>query len=222
MGNWQDIDTVLLDMDGTVLDLAYDNYFWRELIPRVAARRHAESLAEARARIYALFDSRRGSLDWYCLDFWSQALDLELRSLKAACSHRVAYLPGVRPFLEAVCASRRRLILVTNAHGDTLEIKRGLTGLDRYFEQLVSSHQLGFAKEQMEFWPALQAQLEFDPERTAFIDDSLPVLNAARQFGVAMPVAIRCPDMRRPAQDTGDHQSIDGLSDLVAMASQAD
>lgn len=30
---WQEVDTVLLDMDGTLLDLAFDNYFWQTLVP---------------------------------------------------------------------------------------------------------------------------------------------------------------------------------------------
>ncbi len=30
---WQNIDTVLLDMDGTLLDLAFDNFFWQKLVP---------------------------------------------------------------------------------------------------------------------------------------------------------------------------------------------
>lgn len=30
---WQEIDTVLLDMDGTLIDLHFDNYFWQRLVP---------------------------------------------------------------------------------------------------------------------------------------------------------------------------------------------
>ncbi|MCP4043692.1 MAG: haloacid dehalogenase, partial [Gammaproteobacteria bacterium] len=31
--NWNSIHTVLLDMDGTLLDLHFDNQFWLEHVP---------------------------------------------------------------------------------------------------------------------------------------------------------------------------------------------
>ena len=37
---WPEIHTVLLDMDGTLLDLRFDNHFWRELVPERYAERH--------------------------------------------------------------------------------------------------------------------------------------------------------------------------------------
>ena len=38
MIDWEHIDTVLLDMDGTLLDLHFDNYFWTQHLPGVYAR----------------------------------------------------------------------------------------------------------------------------------------------------------------------------------------
>ena len=37
---WRDIDTVLLDMDGTLLDLHYDNHFWLEPVSYTHLRAH--------------------------------------------------------------------------------------------------------------------------------------------------------------------------------------
>ena len=207
------IDTILLDMDGTILDLAYDNYFWRELVPRCVARARGLDHVPAREQVYELYEGKLGTLDWYCLDYWTDTLQLDLRSLKAASMQRIRFLPGARDFLRRATGSGLRLILVTNAHGVTLEIKRGVAGLDRYFDQLISSHDFGCAKEHAAFWPALQTHVDFDPDTTVMVDDSLPVLDAAAAFGISLPVAVRRPDTRQPDKETGRHAAISGLGD---------
>ena len=57
-------DTLMLDMDGTLLDLAYDNYMWMEHIPAEYARKHEVSEEHARDRLYAAFERIEGKLDW--------------------------------------------------------------------------------------------------------------------------------------------------------------
>ncbi|MDJ0926471.1 MAG: GMP/IMP nucleotidase [Gammaproteobacteria bacterium] len=213
MFNGQRIDTILIDMDGTILDLAYDNYFWRELVPRCVARARGLDPAPAREQVYALYEGKLGTLDWYCLDYWTDTLRLDLRSLKAASSQRIRFLPGAREFLLSAMRSGLRMALVTNAHGVTLEIKRGVAGLDRYFDQLISAHDFGCAKEHATFWPALHAALDFNPDTTVMVDDSLPVLDAAAAFGIALPLAVRRPDTRQPDKNTGQHAAISGLGD---------
>src|SRR5665213_3638303 len=63
--HWRQIDTVLLDLDGTVLDLAFDNHFWRQRVPEAFAQRRAITLAQARAELRPRFAAREGTLDWY-------------------------------------------------------------------------------------------------------------------------------------------------------------
>jgi HAD superfamily hydrolase (TIGR01509 family) len=214
MINWQEIDTLLLDMDGTILDLAFDNYFWRELVPRCMARARAADFDSARRELTERYAKREGSLDWYCLDYWSDALALDLRALKAASSHRISYLPGARDCLARLAASGVRLALVTNAHGTTLEIKRGVAGLDRYFDEFVTSHDVGRAKEDPGFWPVLRDVLDFDPQRTAFVDDSPAVLATARQQGLADVIAVRRPDSSAPPRDAAGDRSVESLAEL--------
>ena len=36
---WSGIDTILLDMDGTLLDLHYDNHFWQVYVPEKFAEK---------------------------------------------------------------------------------------------------------------------------------------------------------------------------------------
>ena len=208
---WANFDTILLDMDGTLLDLAFDNYFWRELIPRCVARQRDISEQAAREHIFGLYAGKEGTLDWYCLDFWSERLTLDLLALKEASSHRIRFLPGAREFLQLARDSGKRLVLVTNAHQENLEMKKDVAGLTLWIKEFVSSHDLGAPKEQQIFWRQLQRQLDFDPAHTMFIDDSLAVLNAAVEFGIEKVVGVRRPDSRQPHRDAGDHVSIDGV-----------
>lgn len=213
--DWTQFDAILLDMDGTVLDLAFDDHFWRELVPRCLAVRRGESLERTRSELFASYERKQGQLDWYCLDYWSGELDLDLRNLKSMSSHRIRYLPGARDFLTAARRSGKHLVLVTNAHADTLSVKRAVAGLDLFFDHFVSSHQLGFAKEQPEFWSELQECLEFDLSTTLFVDDSLAALDAAADFGILVTVAITQPDTRKSAQSAGRHRGVNGLMDLL-------
>ena len=212
---WERFNTILLDMDGTVLDLAFDNYFWRELVPQVYAERQKISEDAAREAIYDRYAGREGTLEWYCLDFWAEQLELDLMALKRACRDRICFLPGAREFLTAVRARNKRLVLVTNAHRQAMELKKSVVGLDEWFDEFVCAHDLGAPKEHLEFWHKLEALLGFDPTTTLFIDDSIPVLNTAVEYGLGAVIAVRRPDTGKPAKDTEGHHFVEGIAHLV-------
>jgi len=215
---WTEVDTVLLDMDGTLLDLRFDNYFWLEVIPERFAQRHALSLGEANAMLGPRFAAKQGTLDWYCTDFWSRELELDVAALKHEVRAHVRYLPGAEAFLTAVRASPLRAILVTNAHQDALRIKAQETGLLQYLDLAVSSHQYGVPKEHPEFWLKLQADLDLDPARTLFVDDSLAVLRAARQHGIGHVIAIAHPDSTLSQRTIEEFVSVARVAELLDFA----
>ncbi|HEU4619954.1 MAG TPA: HAD family hydrolase, partial [Gammaproteobacteria bacterium] len=155
---WNEIDTVLVDMDGTLLDLAFDNYFWLELVPREYARARGLDAAEAERQVLARYASVAGSLAWYCVEHWTRELDLDIAELKWRHRHRIAYLPGARHFLAAMRSLGKHVRLVTNAHPRALAIKLEQTQLEREVDSLVSSHDVGAPKEKPEFWTRFAAQ----------------------------------------------------------------
>jgi putative hydrolase of the HAD superfamily len=213
--NWSAIDTVLLDMDGTLLDLRFDNWFWLELIPRRYAALHAMPLAEAQAELASRFRDVAGTLPWYCIEHWTRELGLDIGAIKREELARIGYLPGAREFLLRLKASGKRSVLVTNSHPEILAIKNQQVALTQYFDACHSSHPFSYPKEHAAFWPLLEAQVRFEPERTLFVDDSLSVLKAARDYGIGWLRAVRHPDSGRGAQSTGDFVGIDRVSDLM-------
>jgi len=177
---WRQIDTVLLDLDGTLLDLAFDSHFWGQQVPAAWARQREISLEQAQAALRPLFTAREGTLEWYCIEFWSRELELDLRALKQELAHGIRWLPGAREFLQRVRALHKRLVLITNAHPATLAIKDQRTEVTSFFDAGFSSHTFGAPKEQPQFWSELAKVETFDPARSLLVDDSLSVLRAAR------------------------------------------
>jgi putative hydrolase of the HAD superfamily len=214
--DWSAIDTVLLDMDGTLLDLRFDSWFWQEHIPSHYALAKGGNPAQARQLLEPRFRAVMGTLEWYCVDYWSRELGLDIIGIKRAALARVGYLPGAQDFLIKLRATGCRLVLVTNAHPMTLALKNEQVGLMAHFDACYSTHSFAAPKESAAFWPRLQAAEPFAPQRTLFVDDSLPVLDAAHAFGIAWLRAVRHPESGLPARDTGRYAAVDRVADLLS------
>jgi putative hydrolase of the HAD superfamily len=213
---WHRFDTVLLDMDGTLLDLRFDNYFWQELIPSRYAALHGLPRAEAVALLEPRFAAARGTLEWYCLDHWSCELGLDVAALKREAEDHIDFLPDVPEFLAAVRELGKRSVLVTNAHRGSLAVKLERTGLQDFVDATHSSHDLGLPKEDPGFWARLRSIEPFDPARTLLVDDSLPVLRSAHAYGIARVIAILRPDSSRPAQAPADgFHGVESVAELL-------
>ncbi len=205
----------MLDMDGTILDLAFDNYMWLEHVPERYAMLHSIAPSEARRKLTATFRAMQGRLEWYCLDHWSEQLGLDMVALHREQNHRIGYLPGAERFLKMVRERNLRLLLVTNSHRDTLSIKNEVTSVTSYFDQVYLSHNFGVPKETQEFWQGLAAIENFDPARTLFIDDSAPVLKSAHEFGVRMLLELTRPDTRKPVRQNSAFGGLERLELLL-------
>ncbi len=215
MFDWSLIDTVLLDMDGTLLDLHFDNHFWLQHVPRRYAESRGLSLAAATEELMQRYRSVEGTLDWYCVDHWSRELGLDIVLLKQEVDHLISVHPHVLPFLGALEQAGKRRILVTNAHQKSLQLKLQKTRLSGYLDVVISSHDVGLPKENPEFWDRLQETVQFDPLRTLFVDDSPPVLRSAQQYGIAFLLGISLPDSTQPQKDEHEFPAIQNFSMLL-------
>ena len=208
-------ETLMLDMDGTVLDLAYDNYVWKDLVPRRYAAARDMSFEAAREHLFGQYRAVQGDLEWYCLDHWSERLGIDVVQLHHDVTHRIGYLPGALEFLRRVHQQAVRVLLVTNSHPDTLALKDAVTGLGDYFDGVFSSHHYGHAKESQAFWRALQEDVGFDVDTTLFVDDSQPVLQSARSYGVRMLVTVTRPDTSQPVIRGSEFRGVEAVADML-------
>ncbi len=214
MLDWHQIDTVFLDMDGTLLDLHFDNYFWLEHVPRRYAEHHQIETEIAFEDLFRQFKQHEGSLNWYCLDFWSEALRLDIAQLKHEIRDKIQFRPHVEQFLQQLKKSDKKTLIVTNAHWDSIRLKLQQTGLERWVDQIYCSHDFDLPKENPDFWSRLQKRHPFDKESTLLIDDSLAVLRSAKDYGIRHLLTITQPDSQQPERRVDEFVSIDRFSDL--------
>lgn len=217
MLTWSSIHTVFLDMDGTLLDLRYDNYFWQEYVPLRYAERHGMPFEQAKQELVGRYNAARGRLQWYCVDYWTQELGLDIEALKHEIAHMVRMRPSVQEFLTALKASGKRSVLLTNAHRKSVDLKFERAGLHPYFDRIISSHDFGEPKENPGFWRWLLEVETHLPAHTLLIDDSHNVLEAAHKAGLGHVLSIAQPDSGAPPQAQNSFRAIVDFRDLLPI-----
>jgi putative hydrolase of the HAD superfamily len=213
--DWQAIDTVLLDMDGTLLDLHFDNHFWLDHVPRRYAEARGIAEAAARRELLARYQDIQGTLEWYCVDHWTRELGLDIALLKEEVDHLISVHPHVIDFLDLLAHAGKRRVLVTNAHQKSLELKMRRTLLRDRLDHVVCAHDIGLPKEDAGFWPRLQREEPFDPARTLFVDDSLAVLRSAEGYGIVNLLAILLPDTRQAERSVDEFPAVRDFAALL-------
>ena len=212
---WQEITWVLLDMDGTLLDKHFDDYFWETLVPQEYARRQALPLPEARQLVFARYKRQEGTLNWTDIDFWSRELGLDIPALKEGIRHLIEVHPDTEDFLRFLQEQGKKVALVTNAHTKTLALKMNHTGLLGYFDEVISSFDLGTPKEDVHFWEILRERLGFEADNTLLVDDNAEALAAALTFGIKYPYFKAKSSSRQESESHPDFFSIESFLELM-------
>lgn len=215
MIDWHSVDTVLLDMDGTLLDLHFDNYFWLTHLPRRYAEFHGVDPIQAKTELKGLIESRVGTLQWYCLDHWSELVRMDILALKREIRHKIQVRPHAEAFLQFLKQAEKKVILATNAHRTGLALKLEVSQIDRWLDLVISSHDYQQPKEAEEFWHQLAQAEPFDPQRTLFVDDNITVLRAARNHGIEHLVCITQPDSQKPSTPSGEFLDIVDFDQII-------
>lgn len=215
MLDWTKISTVLLDMDGTILDLHFDNHFWLHHLPLRYSENNNISLTLAKEKLKSHYQQVEGTIDWYCLDYWAKQTKLSITDLKKEVQHLIRLRDDAHDFLTALRESGREIVLVTNAHPDSLSLKIERTELNQYFDTLYSTHEFGVTKESQLLWQRLQTKHGFELENTLFVDDSLTILDSAKKYGIKHLLAVANPDSQQVDNVIEDYPSITDFRELI-------
>lgn len=212
---WNEIETVLLDMDGTLLDLHFDNYFWEEFLPKHYAVQQNISEQDAHEKIKIMYAEKHGQLEWYSIDYWQDTLEVDMMTLKQQEAHRIEYRPYCLEFLDFLQQQNIEAVLVTNAHPKSLQLKMSICPLHASLSQLFSSHQFHVAKEHPDFWYRFEKSFAFNKQNSLFIDDNNAVLKNAQRYGIKHLRSIKWPDNQRNTPNISDFPLIESFKNII-------
>jgi 5'-nucleotidase len=213
--SWVDIDTVLLDMDGTLLDKYFDDFFWEEYVPKIFAEEHQLTSEQARKELLKRYQLVESTLQWTDLDYWSEQLGLDIPELKCKVDHLIQVHPFVIDFLRFLRTMDKQVHLITNAHSKTLEIKLRKTELGSWFDRIICAEEVGEAKEHPIFWNKLEEMLHYDRKRTLLADDTAKVLRSAKAYDMGYLIFVARPSSRQPVRFSHEYPSIVAFDELI-------
>ena len=215
--DWNQIDTILLDLDGTLLDLNFDLEFWLEYVPEVYSKKNNIDFQSAKEIVISKINSQEGKLTWYCLDYWEKELELDIIKLKADISHLIKVHDHALTFLQSAKENNKRIYLVTNAHRKGIKLKMKMSKIQDFFDEIISSHDFGIPKQEQKFWKDLDNQININKDRSIFFDDSLDVLEAARKFKIKNVVAISKPSTKFDKKNIPGYKNIENFNEVIPI-----
>ena len=204
---------ILSDLDGVILDLAYDIKFWELWLPEQVANQTNKSIEETKAEIMAEIDIQRGTLNFYDLNYWDDLLNVDCMQIFKEKTERCSYLRGSYEALQRLSTLKNPKYILTNGDPRIQDYKAETQNFLEFFDSIFYSMHVGYPKESKEFWALARHNLNLDFEDTIFIDDDLKVVTAAAKAGIKQ-VAWITPGKNRILQNRVE--TFASLSDLVS------
>ncbi len=214
---FKDITFVLLDMDGTLLDKYFDDYFWEHLVPERYAEKYNITFGKAKEELLSLYKSHEGTLNWTDIDFWSRELNLDIPALKEQIKHLIEIHPHVEDFLKMLKKHKKKVYMVTNAHYKVLDIKLKKTEIGKYFDRCITSFEIGYPKEMINFWEKTSKIIKFDKDKTLFIDDTAEILKTAKAFGIKYLLLKTRANSKKQDKPINGFQVLKDFKELLNM-----
>lgn len=222
MSNYSEKPTIIFDMDGTLLDLAYDDFIWNHQLPIRHAAMHGCTLEQSTESLFQFYQEHNHTLNWYSTRFWSSKVGVDTLALQHEFKHKVALRSGCIALLDYLKANGYACWIATNADCEGLKFKLEHTQIADYFDVIISSESIGYAKESIEFWQKLHALHPFQEKSAYFIDDTEKVLKGAEKFGIENLITIAQPSSKGNIRTESSYPILQDLTDLIVMLEQAE
>ncbi|WP_151823169.1 HAD-IA family hydrolase [Acinetobacter oleivorans] len=215
---------IMFDMDGTLLDLAFDDFIWNECLPERHAKIHQLPLSESKEKLYQFYQSHRHTLVWYSSTYWTKTVGVDVLKLQQEFQFKIQARSGCIELLQQLKKQGYMCWLVTNADRASLRLKLNNIAIEHFFDVIISSEQVGYAKEDINFWQELQRLHSFNPDETIFIDDTAPVLKTAEKFGIQHLFTISQPSSLKDIKQHQDleFKALDRLTELLSILNEID
>ncbi|WP_224970781.1 HAD-IA family hydrolase [Acinetobacter oleivorans] len=215
---------IMFDMDGTLLDLAFDDFIWNECLPERHAKINQLPLSESKEKLYQFYQSHRHTLVWYSSTYWTKTVGVDVLKLQQEFQSKIQTRSGCIELLQQLKEQGYTCWLVTNADCASLRLKLDNIAIEHFFDVIISSEQVGYAKENINFWQELQRLHPFNPDETIFIDDTALVLKTAEKFGIQHLFTISQPSSLKDIKQHQDleFKALDRLTELLSILNEID
>ena len=214
--NWDRIDDVLIDMDGTLLDRHFDNFFFEEDLPRRYVAMQGLSFDASRGTVNGDVPVGGRELAWTDLHYSSGRVGIDVVAMHLSQLTLIGFLLGAEDFLKAVRIKGKRRA-ATNAHEAGVAVKSAKTGLDRYVGSDRRRVRSGLSQDEMpEYWPGPAAGwLDSTRAALSMLTTTEMCSAAASHYGIATIIHSAKSSSQLPPVQSSKFASVEHLPALL-------